>query len=462
VAVPTPSNGGSGAETASLTRLEAIPASVVLAAAIPFLFFHIDFQPGFTVDVGSLSAHAVLSDFAVLAVAVTALVAGVRHGFAPLRAGWPVWVAGGLFCLLAGAASLYPRIWDDAYDVSTHAVTAAKFGEYALLAPAVPLLLRSARDLELVLGTMVVWASAAALVGVLQIFGVDIFDAWTPGRRQPSFLGHYDLAALCGAALLLVLAVLALRPEVALPRWLLIAAGVGGAVGVTVSGSAAAGLGLAAATAGLLLLAAYLRRLTLRRALASVGIVGAVAVGILVMRGGDVDQFVRFLGIREHDPSAQENVQTYVQRTMLAYIGWQVFLDHPVAGAGWQSSAKEEQVYGDYLDDARREFPDTPEEAFPSPDKPYGIQNAYIQALADLGLIGFALLLATFAAGLWLTARTALRGSLPGALAGAWLLLAMGTWTAVGLVAGVPLDALTWIALGLAAAAAAGGSFGRA
>ena len=83
----------------------------------------------------------------------------------------------------------------------------------------------------------------------------------------------------------------------------------------------------------------------------------AVAVGILVMRGGDVDQFVRFLGIREHDPSAQENVQTYVQRTMLAYIGWQVFLDHPVAGAGWQSSAKEEQVYGDYLDDARREFP---------------------------------------------------------------------------------------------------------
>jgi hypothetical protein len=88
VAVPTPSNGGSGAETASLTRLDAIPASVVLAAAIPFLFFHIDFQPGFTVEFGSLSAHAVLSDFAVLAVAVVALVAGVRHGFEPLRAGW--------------------------------------------------------------------------------------------------------------------------------------------------------------------------------------------------------------------------------------------------------------------------------------------------------------------------------------------------------------------------------------
>ena len=301
---------------------------------------------------------------------------------------------------------------------------------------------------------------------MLQIFGVDIFDAWSPGRRQPSFLGHYDLAALCGATLLLALVVLALRPTIALPQWLLIVAGVAGAVGVTVSGSAAAGLGLAAAAAAVLLAGAYLRRLTVRRALASVGIVGAVAVGILVMRGGDVDQFVRFLGIREHDPSAQENVQTYVQRTMLAYIGWQIFLDHPVAGAGWQSSAKEEQVYGDYLDDARREFPDTPEEAFPSPEHPYGIQNAYVQALADLGLIGFGLLLLTFAAGLWLAVRAVLRGPppavLPGTLAGAWLLLVMGTWTAVGLVAGVPLDALTWIALGLAAAAAAGAKLGRA
>ncbi len=243
----------------------------MLAAAIPFLFFHIDFQPGFTVDVGSLSAHAVLSDFAVLAVAVVAVVAGVRHGFAPLRAGWPIWLAGGLFVLLAGAASLYPRLWDDAYDVSTHAVTAAKFGEYALLAPAVPLLLRTARDLELVLAALVVWATAAAAVGVLQIFGVDFFDAWSPGRRQPSFLGHYDLAALCGAALLLAVIVLALRPAIALPAWLLVAAGAAGAVGVTVSGSAAAGLGLAAATAAVLLVAAYLRRLTVRRALASVG-----------------------------------------------------------------------------------------------------------------------------------------------------------------------------------------------
>jgi hypothetical protein len=76
------------------------------------------------------------------------------------------------------------------------------------------------------------------------------------------------------------------------------------------------------------------------------------------------------------------------------------------------------------------------------------VQNGYIQALADVGLPGLALLLALLAAGLWLGLRSAGRSDV--ALAGVcWLLVAMGVWNGIGLVAGIPLDALVWLALGV-------------
>ena len=41
-----------------------------------------------------------------------------------------------------------------------------------------------------------------------------------------------------------------------------------------------------------------------------------------------------------------------------------------------------------------------------------------------------------------------------------WLLVAMGVLTAIGLVAGIPTDALLWIAAGLCAAPALAGEHG--
>ena len=167
---------------------------------------------------------------------------------------------------------------------------------------------------------------------------------------------------------------------------------------------------------------------------------------------------VRALGVRHKEEEV--GVQTYVQRALLAYIGWRIFLDHPIAGTGWQASVKEPATYRPYLADAHREFPDAPELAFPSPAHPWGIQNAYVQSLADLGVIGLLLWLWLFASGLYVAGRRALRAPPEAATvaltAGLWLLVAMGVWTALGLVAGIPLDGLTWVALGLAVAAAAG------
>jgi hypothetical protein len=70
-------------------------------------------------------------------------------------------------------------------------------------------------------------------------------------------------------------------------------------------------------------------------------------------------------------------------------------------------------------------------------------------------VVGFVLLVALFAAALAVALRTAVRGPPRTAFAATlglfWLLLALGLWTAVGLVAGLPLDALTWLAFGAAA-----------
>jgi hypothetical protein len=72
----------------------------------------------------------------------------------------------------------------------------------------------------------------------------------------------------------------------------------------------------------------------------------------------------------------------------------------------------------------------------------------YLQVAADLGIAGIVVLLALAAVGI----ATGIRGirSSPVALCGlGWLLVAAGVWTGIGLVSGLPLGALTWIAFGM-------------
>jgi O-antigen ligase len=76
------------------------------------------------------------------------------------------------------------------------------------------------------------------------------------------------------------------------------------------------------------------------------------------------------------------------------------------------------------------------------------VQNSWLQALADLGIIGLVLWVAVFASAAWLALRNARAlgtYALMATLLLAWL------WTAQGFVAGIPLDALTWLTFGLAA-----------
>jgi O-antigen ligase/polysaccharide polymerase Wzy-like membrane protein len=408
---------------------------IALALAVPFLFLHIKYQPGVRVPLGSTHLGLELSDLMVIVVALAALRSGLRHGFAPLRPAISLWIATGLLLvwIFVRTGSL------------DHFVTAAKFAEYALLAVSAPLLLRRREDWELVAAVIVVWSVAATLVGLVQIFGAGILDAWAAGRRQPSFLGHSDFAALSALALGIGLAgVLLARRAVG---WIGVASG---ALGLALSGATAGLIGVVAGVLGLLYAIWRRRPLEARDVLVNALVVAFVAGGVLVLRAGDFEHFLRFLHLKGRETQTAD-IQTYSHHTLLAYIGYRIWRDHPVVGAGWQQSTEPETV-DPQLPAAHRKFPDVAPLAFPTREHEWGVQNAYVQAAADLGAVGFVLWLLPFALALVLALRA---NAPPGAVATFAILAALGMWIGQGVVAGIPLDAATWLAVGLAATAMA-------
>ena len=420
--------------------------ALALAASVPFLFLHATYQPGVSVGVGSTSIDATLADAAIACVLVAAGLRARREGWQPLVRARVVLGLAAAFLLVCAVSLATPSLLGEEYDLARHAISLAKFAWYATLLPATVLLVRSTRDLVPLLRAMVAWSVAATSWGLLQFLGiVSEFEGKRPGQREPSFVGIHDLAALSGAALVVGAIGVALgegRP--AGRRWSLVALATG-ALGVVLSGAMTAVLGLWLAVAAVLLGARAVGALRARRALALAGVIVLVTAGTATMRADTIERFAEFLGIR--DRVEQTGVESYAHRTLLAYIGGRIWLDRPVTGVGWQASS-EEWAYGPFLDDARARFPSEPDQAFPSPEHPWGIQMLYLQVAADLGVVGIALLVGLAAAAV----ATGIRGlrSSPAALVGlGWLCVAAGVWTGIGLVAGLPLEALTWIAFGL-------------
>jgi len=436
------------------TRTPALsPRALLLAAAIPILFLHLRYQPGFAVGIGSTTINAYLSDFAVLAVVVTGTAVGVRNGFGPLVHGRLFWGAAIAFFIWLFIEIAYGRARDSGYAWQTHAVTGAKLLEYALLAPAVVLIVRTLTDLLVTLWSLVLWSLFATVIGIAQFFGAPIFLAGTVARRQASFLSSGDFAALSCAVLLLGLVAFGF-PRLGLGRRLAAAATVTGIFGTIIAGSLAGVLGVVTALAVLTGVGLVRRELAVRPValVAAAGLI--VLVGSIAIRGADLDAFARFLGASPGKQQAHPTkIQTYAHRTLLVWLGYQIWLDHPLLGVGFEGSA-EPNTFEPYLPAAHRHFPDESPNSFPAraPDRRYGVQNLWVQALADLGVIGLALTAAVFAAAAWLSGRAALAGRRLGTITLAWTALLVWMFTAQGFVAGIPLDALTWLAFGLAAA----------
>jgi hypothetical protein len=415
---------------------------LLVAAALPLLLLHRHYQP--QVSVGSVDAD--LSDLAVAVVVCAAAVAAVRSR--RLAGARPIWAAWGVLAVLVLAGTAWGAT-HAGYPTGTHLTTAAKWIEYMLLAPAFVLLVRRAADLVPAAVMLVLWSCAATAVGALQFVGAlgDLDD--TPaGRRKPSFLGYHDFAALSAAALLLALLVLARGARSRGERRLALAAGVAGGAGVVLGGPLDALLGTYLAVAALVV---ALRLRDPRRLVAIGAVLAALTVGVGLVRSSALADGLKFLGVKEGSGGAAAHVQSYRQRALLAYIGGRIFLAQPLLGVGWQGSS-DPFAFEPYLAAARRRF-DQPAEAFPSRQRRWGVQNAYVQSLADLGALG----LPAFLAALLVPAVAAYRRGAGDArmLAVALLLLVLGVWNGYGLVAGIPLAALTWLAVGLAAASTA-------
>ena len=426
--------------------------ALLLALAVPAVFVHSTYTPGFELSLGSTEVAVELADVAVLLVALAAAAAARRDGVAVLRPGMPVWIAAAAFLGVVLAGTLYGPAVTDGYALGSNLVTAAKYAEYAALALAVPLLARDAADRLLLFVSVALWSATASVWGALQFLGVvDQFYGRRPGEREPSFLGVHDFAALSAASLALALVAIAFGCAQGRQRIVARIAGAAGVLGIVLSGAlasvAAVLVGAAAAGVG----ASRRGRLTRRRLLGLAAVVGVVLAGSLAIRSADLDQFLRFLGVRPRQEKTSGQVQTYSHRAVLAYIGVRVFLDHPLLGVGWQASALESS-YGPYLDDARRRYPDVSEESLPSPQHPWGVQNAFVQAAADLGLPGLLALLGLIGSGVWVAADGYRRGPPTNLVPLLWLVVAAAELAALGLYAGAPTDALLWLALGLAVA----------
>jgi O-antigen ligase len=118
---------------------------------------------------------------------------------------------------------------------------------------------------------------------------------------------------------------------------------------------------------------------------------------------------------------------------------------------------REQHVYSPFLAAAHRHFPSQSAQSFPSPQNKWGVDNAYIESLAELGLVGTAVFLAFLGISLALGLRGALRAPPPAAqlaLAGLlWLIVTMGIWAGEGFDPGSGYAALPFFGLGLIAAA---------
>jgi O-antigen ligase len=349
--------------------------------------------------------------------------------------------------LLAAAAAFALLIVASAIPNGADAVAAAgKLAEFALLT------LGAAAFID----TRARFATLAAfLVGVCVVA-----TAWGTvefvidgGKRQGSFMGEHDLAALATMALVFGLAHVFARDRLPL-RVGLVGIGVG-SIGIVLGASLASVLGLYIGAAAMFALARVRRSLRRRAVVLTLVICAAVTAGTYGVRSADLGFLQAWFGPPPETPG--QYAASWSQRLIYVYIGGRVFLDHPLLGTGWEGELPPSD-YAKYLPDARERFPDQPPPYFPPEDETLIPQQTFDQVLFELGLVGAVLFLVL--AGLAIR-RAAVAGRRPrpgerwaeqAHIPVGWIGVIGGAITGAALFGGSPLAALFWLTLGVVAA----------
>jgi hypothetical protein len=392
-----------------------------------------------SLDLGSVSV--VPGDVAIAALAL-GLLLRVTRGQRPPRAAWPTLLAAAAFSAWLLATAI-PNGTDAL-------VTAVKLVELGVLGLAAVVLLTTGERLWLLVAAIVAIDTVAVAWAIVGFIG-------DPGKRQASFVGEHDLAALSTMVLVIGLAQLYAR-DARLGRLPLVA-GIVGALGVTLGAAVASLLGLYLAVLALVVVGA-MRGTRLLRPFALTALVAvAITGGTYGLRSGDLTFLDRWFGIGE-EQQAGEGGGSVSQRLIFVYIGGRIFLDSPLAGTGWYGNLPAGE-YARYLRAARERFPDQPAHYFPQEDGVYVPQQTYDQILYELGIVGVVLFLALLVA----AARAAIATSrvwpaadpdtTPPYIPLAWMASLLGTLAGAALFGGSPIAAIFWLTLGVSAACAA-------
>ncbi len=429
-----------GLRHSELWRSGKDPLYVVFLVTVALCLIRARDQPSLDISFGSSSVSIVPADVAIAILAI-GVIRRLLQGQRLPRAALPTVLAAGAFSAWLVATAV-PNGTDAL-------VTAVKLVELATLGLAAVVLLTDVERLWLLVGAVVAIDAVAVAWAIVGFAG-------DPGKRQASFMGEHDLAALSTMVLAFGLARLYSRDE-RLGR-LPLAAGVIGAAGVTLGAAVASLLGLYLAVAALIAVAAVRNALRLRAIALTLVVAVAVTAGTYELRSGDLTFLNRWFGVGESQQQG-EGGGSVSQRLIFVYIGGRVFIDAPIAGTGWYGNLPAKE-FARYLAAARRRFSDQPANYFPSADGVYVPQQTYDQVLYELGTAGALLFLALIVAAASAAIATGRRW--PGRRAdgsaayvpSAWMGSLLGTLAGAALFGGTPIAATFWLTLGVAAAGA--------